>query len=140
MRIKCNKRLGATLLSLFFILPIPVTSAQSSSEGSQDRQISIEELQLLLERFDPALLQQMFDSLNLKTEELGHEAENYLQCLEQQQAISPSEPMDLSRFISEALTTGKVCQFLLDDLVNKMQSDDKNPDEQQQKELIEKSL
>jgi len=140
MRIKCKKRLGATILSLLFILLIPATSAQSSSEDSQDQQISIEELQQLLERFNPALLQQMFDSLNLKTEELGQEAENYLQCLEQQQAISQSEPMDLSRFISEALTTGKVCQFLLDDLVNKMHSDDQNPDEEQQKELIEKSL
>lgn len=135
------KSLIATLLCLGCALPLQTTANQSEPDDSQPPQISLEELQQFLDRFDPTLLQQMFDSLNLQAEELGQEAENYLQCLEQQQAISPSEPMDLRRFISEALTTGKVCQFLLDDLVRKIQKQQPDSDTPQAREkLFDQSL
>ncbi|WP_432472171.1 hypothetical protein [Amphritea sp. HPY] len=135
------KTLIATLLCLGCSLPLQATADQPEPDDTQPPQISIEELQQFLDRFDPTLLQQMFDSLNLQAEELGQEAENYLQCLEQQQAISPSEPMDLRRFISEALTTGKVCQFLLDDLVRKIQQQQPDSDTPQASEkLLDQSL
>ena len=100
-----------------------------------------EELQQLLEQFDPKALDQLFQSFSENTEQLGSEAENYLQCLEDQQAIAPSEPLDLSTFITEALTTGKACQFILDDLVGKMQQSPEGRESQDNMdELLRKSL
>jgi len=125
----------ALLISALTLTPATIHAADS--EASQN--ITIEELQQLLQQFDPTMLQQMLDSLNAETEQLQQEADNYLQCLEQQQAITPSEPIDLSSFISEALTTGKVCQFLLDDLVNKMHPKPE-PESDNNKQLLEESL
>ncbi|MEH6576446.1 MAG: hypothetical protein V7731_05150 [Amphritea sp.] len=144
-----RNKLLAVAVTLSALLMPAAASAQTDNNHSHIDLTSAylnvasqaEELQQLLEQFDPEVLDQLFQSFSENTEQLGSEAENYLQCLEDQQAIAPSEPLDLGTFISEALITGKACQFLLDDLVGKMQQSPKSRDSQDNMdELLRKSL
>ncbi len=126
---------------------LPTTASAHGSTGGMTRTSNtetaptVEELQQLLQQLDPALVEQLYQSLSDTTEQLGNEADNYLRCLEAQQAINPAQPLDLSSFITEALTSGKACQFLLDDIIKQLQQRPADSEiEKNNQQLLDQSL